>query len=157
MQEIGRIAETIFLLEYVSIQSIQDEITSLFCITKFRCVGRFCFQYREVISSQVLNDEATQRRVHLVLTHHETRHPLARAIAHGNQGEIRQHYRVGMEDQLGALGFVVNVMVLWNSLCTQAALELIEAMGDGVLEADVARLSPLKRERPARCRFASKK
>ena len=120
IQEIGRIAKTLYLLDYV-------------------------------------NDEATQRRVHLVLTHHETRHSLARAVVHGKQGEIRQHYKKGMENQLGALGFVVNIIVLWNSLYSQAALELIEAMGDDVLAEDAARLSPLKRERPARCRFASKK
>jgi hypothetical protein len=42
-------------------------------------------------------------------------------------------------------------------LYTQAALELITAMGDEVLAEDVVRLSPLKRERPARCRLVSKK
>ena len=62
-----------------------------------------------------------------------------------------------MEDQLGALGLVVNAIALWNARYLQAALGVIEAMGDAVLEEDVARLSPLKRERPARCRFASKK
>ena len=107
IQEVGRIAKTLYLLDYV-------------------------------------NDEATQRRVHLVLTHHETRHSLARALLHGKQGEIRQHYKKGMENQLGALGFVVNIIVLWNSLYSQAALELIEAMGDDVFAEDAARLSPLK-------------
>lgn len=107
VQEVGRIAKTVYLLGYVS-------------------------------------DENTQRGVHLVLTHGETRNSLARATYHGQQGEVRQHYQVGMESQLGALGFVVNVIVLWNTLYTQAALEMIEAIGDEVLEEDVVRLSPLK-------------
>lgn len=29
---------------------------------------------------------------------------------------VRQRYREGQEDQLGALGLVVNVIVLWNTL-----------------------------------------
>ena len=107
VQEIGRIAKSLYLLGYVS-------------------------------------DEATQRRVHLELQHGETRHSLARATGHGNLGEIRQHYVRGMEAQLGALGFMVNVIVLWNSLYTGAALEVIEELGGAVSEVDVERLTPLK-------------
>jgi hypothetical protein len=49
----------------------------------------------------------------------------------------------GQEDQLSALGFLVNVCVLWNTLYTARALEAIRAEGTRVLAADVARLSPL--------------
>jgi len=31
-------------------------------------------------------------------------------------GELRQRYREGQEDQLGSLGLVINVIVLWNTL-----------------------------------------
>lgn len=34
-----------------------------------------------------------------------------------------QRYREGQEDQLGALGLVVNVLVLWNTVYMQAALD----------------------------------
>jgi hypothetical protein len=34
----------------------------------------------------------------------EARHRLARKIFFGQRGELRQHYREGMEDRLGALG-----------------------------------------------------
>src|SRR5437773_2124881 len=34
----------------------------------------------------------------------ESRHGMARAIFHGQGGEVRQRYREGQEDQLGALG-----------------------------------------------------
>jgi hypothetical protein len=71
---------------------------------------------------------------------------VARATCHGNRGEIRQRYREGQEDQLGALGLVVNVLVLWNTLYTEAALNHLRSRGEDVKpEAeDVARLSPLE-------------
>ncbi|HHH9668619.1 TPA: Tn3 family transposase, partial [Yersinia enterocolitica] len=34
----------------------------------------------------------------------EGRHSVARAICHGQRGEIRKRYREGQEDQLGSLG-----------------------------------------------------
>ena len=48
-----------------------------------------------------------------------------------------------MEDQLGALGLVVNVMVLWTTLYMDRALDRLRGLGATVNDADVARLSPL--------------
>jgi TnpA family transposase len=59
------------------------------------------------------------------------------------QLELRQRYREGQEDQLGALGLVVNAIVLWNTLYMEAALNQLRAEGFEVKEEDVARLSPL--------------
>src|SRR5262249_2878859 len=59
------------------------------------------------------------------------------------RGELRQRYREGQEDQLGALGLVVNMIVLWNTLYTNAALQQLEAEGYPIKPEDVARLSPL--------------
>jgi hypothetical protein len=59
------------------------------------------------------------------------------------RGELRQRYREGQEDQLSALGLVVNVMVLWNTLYMEAALNYVRAEGIEVRPEDVARLSPL--------------
>lgn len=56
------------------------------------------------------------------LNHHEGRHALARVVFHGQRGELRQRYRQGQEDQLGALGLVVNAIVLWNTIYLDAAL-----------------------------------
>jgi TnpA family transposase len=53
----------------------------------------------------------------------ESRHSLARATYFGQKGEVRQRYREGQEEQLGALGLVVNAMVLWNTLYMNEALE----------------------------------
>ena len=51
--------------------------------------------------------------------------------------------RLQPEDQLGALGLVVNVIVLWNTLYINAALEQLQAEGYPIQSDDVARLSPL--------------
>jgi hypothetical protein len=47
-----------------------------------------------------------------------------------------------MEDQLGALGLVINCITLWNTVYLDAILDRLRADGFPVLEADVARLSP---------------
>ena len=62
---------------------------------------------------------------------------------HGKRGELRQRYREGQEDQLGALGLVVNVIVRWNTLYVDAALNQLRAESFEVRDEDVARLSPL--------------
>jgi hypothetical protein len=73
----------------------------------------------------------------------EDRHKLARAVFHGKRGELRQRYREGQEDQLGALGLVLNIIVLWNTLYMEAVLEQLQREGFPVHPADVARLSPV--------------
>ena len=60
-----------------------------------------------------------------------------------NKGELRQRYREGQEDQLGAPGLVVNMIVLWNTLYINAALGQLVREGHHVTPEDVARLSPL--------------
>ncbi len=62
-----------------------------------------------------LDDEVYRRRIPTQLHRGESRHAVARAIFHGQRGELRQRYREGKEDQLGALGLVVNAVVLWNT------------------------------------------
>ncbi|WP_242417929.1 transposase, partial [Frankia sp. CpI1-P] len=68
---------------------------------------------------------------------------LARKIFHGQRGELRQAYREGQEDQLGALGLVLNAVVLWNTRYLDAALTTLRTAGHDVHDLDVARLSPL--------------
>ena len=63
---------------------------------------------------------------------------------HGQRGELRQRYREGQEDQLGALGLVVNMIVLWNTIYMDAALKQLKAEGYLVRSEDVARLTPLR-------------
>ncbi|TMD27965.1 MAG: hypothetical protein E6J04_16325 [Chloroflexi bacterium] len=73
----------------------------------------------------------------------ESRHSLARATYFGQKGEVRQRYREGQEEQLGALGLVVNAMVLWNTLYMHRALEEMRGRGMKIVPEDVERLSPL--------------
>jgi len=56
---------------------------------------------------------------------------------------LRQRYREGQEDQLAALGLVVNVLVLWNTRSLGVALEHLRAGGAASTSEDSARLSPL--------------
>src|ERR1700682_4067855 len=63
-----------------------------------------------------------------------------------NRAELRQRYREGQEDQLGALGLVVNMIVLWNTIYMEAVLEQFRREGYPVNEEDKARLSPLIHE-----------
>ena len=90
-----------------------------------------------------IDDEHYRRRILTQLNRGEGRHSVARAVFHGQRGELRQRYREGQEDQLGALGLVVNALVLWNTLYMEAVLTQLRTEGMEVLAADVARLSPL--------------
>lgn len=71
----------------------------------------------------------------------EERHGLARHLFHGRRGELHQAYRDGMEDQLGALGLVLNCVTLWNTVYLNAALEQLRADGYPVRDEDIAHLS----------------
>lgn len=104
--ELGRVAKTLYLLNYI-------------------------------------DDEAYRRRILTQLNRGEGRHSLARAVCHGNKGEIRQRYREGQEDQLNALGLVTNAIILWNTLYMDRALEHLQDTGLDINPEDVARLSPL--------------
>ncbi len=90
-----------------------------------------------------LDDEAYRRRILTQINRGESRHAVARAIFHGQRGELRQRYREGQEDQLGALGLVVNAVVLWNTRYLDAALAKVRATEMAVKPEDVQRLSPL--------------
>jgi len=89
------------------------------------------------------DSEAYRRRILIQLNRGESRHSLARAVYHGQKGELRQRYHEGQEDQLGALGLVVNVLVLWSTMYMDLALSTMRAQGLDVKQEDVARLSPL--------------
>lgn len=93
-----------------------------------------------------VQDEAYRRRILVQLNRGEGRHAVARAVFHGRKGELRQRYREGMEDQLGALGLVVNAIVLWNTRYIGVALGDLRQSGTAVNDEDVARLSPLLHE-----------
>jgi len=92
---------------------------------------------------QVLHDESYRRMIGSQLNLHESRHALARRIRHGHHGQLREHYRQGMENQLGALGLALNATALWNTLYIDKAVAERRAAGRPVAEELLAGLSPL--------------
>jgi TnpA family transposase len=93
-----------------------------------------------------IDDEAYRRRILNQLNRGEGRHQLARVVFRGKRGELRERYREGQEDQLGALGLVVNAIILWNTIYMDAVLNQLRAEGFDVRDEDLARLSPLGHE-----------
>ncbi len=91
------------------------------------------------------DDEGYRRDIKGIRNLQEGRHSLAGAVFHGKNGELYQHYYKGMEDQLGALGLVLNCVVLWTTRYQDAALARLRAAGYPVADDDVARLSPFVR------------
>ena len=90
-----------------------------------------------------INDEDYRRRILTQLNRGEERHHVARAIFHGRRGEMRKPYREGQEDQLGALGLVLNAVVLWNTTYMESALDHQKNQSVTVGEDFEQRLSPL--------------
>jgi Tn3 transposase DDE domain/Phage integrase family len=70
--------------------------------------------------------------------------PPGQAALHGHRGQLRQGYREGQEGQLGALGLVLNILVLWTTRYLKAALDQLDRAGHSIHTNDVERLSPLK-------------
>lgn len=92
---------------------------------------------------EFIDDEEKRRRTLTQLNRGEGRHSLARAVFHAKRGELRERYREGQEDKLGALGLVVNIIILWNTIYMDAAITQLKAEGYDVKMEDVKRLSPL--------------
>jgi TnpA family transposase len=87
-------------------------------------------------------DETYRRDIKGMRNLQERRHSLAARIYHGRSGELYQHYYKGVEDQLGALGLVLNCVVLWTTKYQDAAIAQLRADGYRVRDEDGARLSP---------------
>jgi len=83
--------------------------------TLARAIGELGRVAKTLYLLAYVDDEAYRRRILTQLNRGESRHSLARVTFHGQRGEVRQRYREGQEGQLGALGLVVNVLVLWNT------------------------------------------
>lgn len=90
-----------------------------------------------------INDEDYRRKILTQLNRGEERHSVARAIFYGRCGEIRKPYREGQEDQLGALGLVLNAAVLWNTIYMESALDHLKNQSVTINENFEQRLSPL--------------
>ncbi|WTX00847.1 Tn3 family transposase (plasmid) [Streptomycetaceae bacterium NBC_01309] len=94
---------------------------------------------------RLADEPGYRRQIKVQANLQEGRHALARKIFHGKQGQLYQRYQDGMEDQLGALGLVLNALVLFNTRYMDAAVTKLRADGFDVRDEDVARLSPFVR------------
>ena len=94
---------------------------------------------------RLVDDEPYRREIKAQSNLTEGRHALGRKIFHGRKGEMYRHYFDGMEDQLSALGLVLNCVVLWNTVYLNRVLTTLRESGYPVLDSDVARLSPFIR------------
>lgn len=110
-------------------------------------LGRALAEYGRIAKTiyllAYLDDEGYRRRILTQLNRTEGRHALARDVFHGERGQLRQRYREGQEDQLGALGLVVNAIVLWNTRYIDAAVEELRAENYPINADDLQRISPL--------------
>ncbi|NUP42672.1 MAG: Tn3 family transposase [Streptomyces sp.] len=94
---------------------------------------------------RLADEPGYRRQIKVQANLQEGRHALARKIFHGRAGQLYQRYQDGMEDQIGALGLVLNALVLFNTRYMDAAVNQLRADGLDVADEDVARLSPFVR------------
>ena len=108
-----------------------------------KAIGDLGKATKTIHALRTLTDKNYRRRILTQLNRGESRHTLARTISYGNKGELRQRYTDGQESQLGSLGLVTNIVILWNTLYLEAVINHLRAKGHTVLDSDIARLSPL--------------
>ena len=94
------------------------------------------------ILAYIDTDESYRRDIKGIRNLQEGRHALARKICHGKKGELYHRYERGLENQLGALGLVLNCVVLWTTVYLNAAVRQLKAQDYPVRGEDLARLSP---------------
>ncbi|WP_424921105.1 Tn3 family transposase, partial [Streptomyces sp. wa13] len=93
---------------------------------------------------RLADEPGYRRQIKVQANLQEGRHALARKIFHGRAGQLYQRYQDGMEDQIGALGLVLNALVLFNTRYMDAVAQL-RSDGFEVRDEDLARLSPFVR------------
>lgn len=123
---------------YMRILQLGDRLTGL-----AQALAEFSRIEKTLHTLMNIDDEAKRRATLTQLNRGESRHNLACAVFHGKRGELRQRYREGKEDQLGALSLVVKIIVLWNTIYMTAALDQLWGHGYPIRDEDVARLSLL--------------
>jgi TnpA family transposase len=108
-----------------------------------RAIGELGRIFKTKHLLMVIDNPEYRRKILTQLNRGESRHSVARAVFYGKKGELHQAYREGQEDQLGALGLVVNAIVLWNTRYMTKAIEELRKSGMVISDIDISRLSPL--------------
>ncbi|MFF3632006.1 Tn3 family transposase [Streptomyces sp. NPDC002164] len=94
---------------------------------------------------RLADEPGCRRQIKVRAKLQEGRHALARKILTAGPGSSTSATRAALEDQIGALGLVLNALVLFNTRCMDAAVAQLRADGFEVRDEDVARLSPFAR------------
>ncbi|PGR56526.1 Tn3 family transposase [Bacillus cereus] len=125
-------------------------IQALQCGGKPTMLGKAIGEFGRIFKTQhnllFITDSAYRRKILTQLNRGESRHSLARAVMYGKKGVLYQSYREGQEDQLGALGLIVNAIVVWNTRYMTASLDAIRENGVEIDKEDMQRLSPVGHE-----------
>ncbi|WP_245642155.1 transposase [Nonomuraea candida] len=87
-------------------------------------------------------EEPYRRDIKGIRNLQESRHALAGKIFHGRKGEVYQRYYKGMEDQLGALGLVLNCVTLWTTEYYSRAVLELRSQGREVSDEILSHISP---------------
>lgn len=98
---------------------------------------------RTLYTLEWLQDPALRRRVQVELNKGEAKHSLARAVCFHRLGEIRDR---SYEDQLhrvNGLQLLISVIVIWNTVYIEKAIELLRSQGMEIPEEYVQHISPL--------------
>lgn len=101
---------------------------------------------KTIHSLTYVDDQHYRRSILNQLNRGESRHGLARAIFYGQKGQIRKRYTQGQENQVEALGLVMNMAILWNTRYMQLAIDQLRQEGLQISPQEIARLSPLGQE-----------
>jgi TnpA family transposase len=91
-----------------------------------------------------IEDDALQRRVGAQLNKTEAIHALRRFLVIANDGQIRCSGYDDQVNQVACMNLVSNAIVTWNTVYIQAVLKQLRAEGHTILDADIARLSPVR-------------
>ncbi|MCD2347076.1 transposase [Clostridium guangxiense] len=108
-----------------------------------RAIGGLGRIYKTQHNLTYIDDETYRRKILTQLNRGESRHSLASAVFYGKKGELHQAYREGQEDQLGALGLIVNAIVVWNTRYIETAIDSLKITGYDISDVDIQKLSPL--------------
>nr|WP_230876887.1 transposase [Bacillus sp. SRB3LM] len=112
-----------------------------------RAIGELGSLFKTRYLLLYLHDENYRLKILNQLNRGAARHSLARAVFYGKHGELHQPYREGQEEQLGALGLVVNAIIVWNTRYIESALQVLRNRGYTIDNDDISRLSPLSHKR----------
>lgn len=122
----------------------QDALRILIRKGRISSLGQAIVHYGRIMKTRHLlalfDDPDFRRKIETQSAHHEARHQLAEKIFHGNAGQVHR-YHAGMEESLGALGLVLNAVVLFNTFYMDQIIKRMRERGLPVFAQDVAQIS----------------